>query len=74
MSRAARVAIAVAAGLLVLLVAAQLALPGIAEHRLRDDLKKSGEVEHVSISAFPAPPPRARARDPRDPRRAPSPG
>jgi hypothetical protein len=53
-SRAARVAIALGAGVLALAVAAQLLLPTIAEHRLRNDLKHSGEVEHVSISAFPA--------------------
>ena len=52
MSRAARVAIAVAGGLLLLLVAAQLALPSIAEHRLRDSLEKSGTVESVQISAL----------------------
>jgi hypothetical protein len=53
-SRGARVAIAVAGGLLVLLVVAQLALPPLAEHRLRDDLERSGTVEKVQISAFPA--------------------
>jgi hypothetical protein len=53
-SRAARVALAIAAGLILLLVAAQLALPGIAEHRLRDRLERSGTVERVEISAFPA--------------------
>ncbi len=54
MSRAARVALAIAAGLILVLVAAQLALPGIAEHRLRDRLERSGTVERVEISAFPA--------------------
>jgi hypothetical protein len=53
-SRAARVALAIAAGLILLLVAAQLALPSIAEHRLRDRLERSGTVERVEISAFPA--------------------
>jgi hypothetical protein len=53
-SRAARVALAIAAGLILGLVAAQLALPGIAEHRLRDRLERSGTVERVEISAFPA--------------------
>jgi hypothetical protein len=53
-SHAARVALATAAGLILLLVAAQLALPRIAEHRLRDRLERSGTVERVEISAFPA--------------------
>jgi hypothetical protein len=53
-SRAARVALAIAGGLLLLLVVAQLALPRIAEHRLRDRLERSGTVESVEISAFPA--------------------
>ena len=54
MSRAGRVALAAAGGLLVLLVVAQLALPRIAEHRLRDRLKHDGTVERVEIHAFPA--------------------
>jgi hypothetical protein len=37
-----------------LLVIAQLVLPGIAEQQLRDRLSKSGTVESVQISAFPA--------------------
>jgi hypothetical protein len=37
-----------------LLVLAQLILPGIAERRLRDRLARSGSVEHVEIDAFPA--------------------
>jgi hypothetical protein len=53
-SRAARVALATAGGLILLLVVAQLALPTIAEHRLRDRLERSGTVERVEISAFPA--------------------
>jgi len=53
-SRGARVAIAVAGGLVLLLVVAQLALPPLAEHRLRDDLERSGTVEKVQVSAFPA--------------------
>jgi hypothetical protein len=53
-SRAVRVALATAGGLILLLVAAQLALPGIAERRLRDRLERSGTVERVEISAFPA--------------------
>ena len=54
MPRAGRVALAVAGGLILLFVAAQLALPPIAEHRLRDRLERSGTVERVEISAFPA--------------------
>jgi hypothetical protein len=52
--RAGRVAIATAGGLVLALVAAQLALPRIAERRLRDHLKRSGTVERVEIRAFPA--------------------
>ena len=40
--------------LLVLLVVAQLVLPGIAAQRLRDRLAASGQVRSVSVSAFPA--------------------
>ena len=54
MPRAGRVALAVAGGLILLFVAAQLALPPIAEHRLRDRLERSGTVERVEISSFPA--------------------
>ncbi len=39
---------------LVVLVVAQLVLPGIAAQRLRDRLAKSGTVLDVSVSAFPA--------------------
>jgi len=38
----------------VLLVVAQLLLPGIAARRLRDRLGRSGRVISVSVSAFPA--------------------
>jgi LmeA-like phospholipid-binding len=38
----------------VLLVVAQLVLPGIAAQRLRDRLARSGRVISVSVSAFPA--------------------
>jgi len=38
----------------ILLVVAQLVLPGIAEKQLRDRLGRSGTVESVQISAFPA--------------------
>jgi hypothetical protein len=54
MSRGARVALATVGGLILLIVAAQVALPRIAEHRLRDRLERSGTVERVEISAFPA--------------------
>src|SRR5438270_2097063 len=39
---------------LVLLVVAQLVLPGIAAQRLRDRLARSGHVLHVEVHAFPA--------------------
>jgi hypothetical protein len=39
---------------LVLLVVAQLALPGIAAQRIRDQLGPSGQVTSVDVSAFPA--------------------
>lgn len=38
----------------ILLVVAQLVLPGIAEQDLRDRLSRSGTVEHVHVDAFPA--------------------
>jgi hypothetical protein len=44
----------VAAAVVVLLGIAQLALPAIAEHRLRDRLARTGKVERVEIHAFPA--------------------
>jgi hypothetical protein len=40
--------------IVVLLVVAQLVLPGIAAQRLRDRLGGSGQVHSVSVSAFPA--------------------
>ena len=39
---------------LLLLVVAQLALPGIAAQRIRDQLGPSGQVTSVDVSAFPA--------------------
>ncbi len=39
---------------LVLLVVAQLVLPGVAEQRIRDRLDGSGQVLAVHVSAFPA--------------------
>src|SRR5437763_15402604 len=46
-------AIVLAAVVLVLIIA-QLVLPGIAAQRLRDRLSKSGQVLDVQVSAFPA--------------------
>ncbi len=47
-------AIGAAAFVVILLVVAQLVLPGIASQRLRDRLSRSGEVLEVKVSAFPA--------------------
>jgi hypothetical protein len=47
-------ALGVAALVVVLLVVAQLVLPGIAAQRLRDRLGRSGRVLEVQVSAFPA--------------------
>jgi predicted enzyme related to lactoylglutathione lyase len=44
----------VLAVIVLLLVVAQLVLPGIAAQRLRDRLAKSGQVLDVHVSAFPA--------------------
>jgi hypothetical protein len=51
-----RLAATASAGLLivVILVVAQLVLPGIAASMLRDRLQKSGKVLSVQVSAFPA--------------------
>ncbi len=50
-----RIAVLTAAGLVLLvLVFAQLLLPGIAAQELRDDLEQSGTVLEVKVSAFPA--------------------
>jgi hypothetical protein len=48
------IAIGAAAAVLLLLVVAQLVLPGIAAQQLRDRLSKNGKVLSVSVSAFPA--------------------
>jgi hypothetical protein len=48
------IALGVAGVVLLVLVLAQLLLPGIAENRLRDQLSKSGTVLSVKVSAFPA--------------------
>jgi len=53
MRRIRALAIGVAA-ILALFAIAQLVLPGIAAQNLRDRLAKSGQVLHVSVSAFPA--------------------
>ena len=47
-------ALGVAALVIVVLVVAQLVLPGIAAQRLRDQLAHSGQVLSVQVSAFPA--------------------
>jgi hypothetical protein len=44
----------IAGGIVLLLVIAQLVLPTIAANRLKDRLKKSGDVIEVKVSAFPA--------------------
>lgn len=49
-----RVGLFAIALVVVLLVVAQLVLPGIAATRLRDRLARSGKVISVSVSAFPA--------------------
>jgi LmeA-like phospholipid-binding len=50
-----RLVVAGALGVVVLLlVVAQLVLPGIAAQRLRDQLARHGQVESVSVHAFPA--------------------
>jgi hypothetical protein len=50
-----RIAVLAAAGLVLLvLVVAQLLLPGIAAQELRNDLAQSGTVLEVKVSSFPA--------------------
>ncbi len=50
-----RIAALASAGIVILLlVVAQLVLPGIAAQRIRDQLAKSGTVLEVKVSAFPA--------------------
>ena len=48
------IALGLAAVVVVVLIAAQLVLPGIATQRLRDRLARSGQVLRVQVSAFPA--------------------
>jgi hypothetical protein len=50
----ARIAIALAAGILLVLVLAQLLLPGIAANRISGRLSRYGSVQSVSVKAFPA--------------------
>ncbi|HEX3510486.1 MAG TPA: hypothetical protein VHT27_05225 [Solirubrobacteraceae bacterium] len=49
-----RVVLGLAAALIVLLVLAQLILPGIAADRIRDKVGRYGRVQSVSVSAWPA--------------------
>ncbi|HTT30742.1 MAG TPA: hypothetical protein VMG37_20165, partial [Solirubrobacteraceae bacterium] len=50
-----RIAVLAAVGfVLLVLVVAQLVLPGIAARRVRDQFSKSGTVLDVKVSAFPA--------------------
>jgi len=48
------IALGVVGVVALVLVVAQLVLPGIAEQRLRDQLSRSGSVLEVEVSAFPA--------------------
>lgn len=48
------IALGVAGVVLLLLIVAQLVLPGIAAQRVRDQLSRSGTVLSVKVSAFPA--------------------
>lgn len=48
------IALGIAGLVLLVLVVAQLVLPGIAERHLRDQLGRSGTVLSVKVSAFPA--------------------
>jgi hypothetical protein len=52
--RPVRALLALAGAVLVLLVAAQLALPPLAEHRISSKLARYGHVESVDVSAWPA--------------------
>jgi hypothetical protein len=47
-------ALAILGVVVILLVVAQLVLPGVAAQRLRDRLAKSGQVLSVHVNAFPA--------------------
>ena len=52
--RAARAALGVAGGVVVVLGLAQLLLPGLAAQRVRSEIGRYGVVHSVSVSAFPA--------------------
>jgi hypothetical protein len=52
--KAARIALGVVAAIIVLLVLAQLFLPGIAASRIRSRVERYGTVKSVSVKAWPA--------------------
>jgi hypothetical protein len=52
--KSARIAVALAGGIVTVLVLAQLLLPGIAANRVSTRLSRYGKVESVSVKAFPA--------------------
>jgi hypothetical protein len=52
--RARRIALSVAGGVVALLVVLQLALPPLAERRVRGELDDYGKVRSVEVHAFPA--------------------
>jgi len=54
MSRASRIALAVSALVLLLMVLAQILLPGVAATRVRARVARYGPVHSVHVSAFPA--------------------
>jgi hypothetical protein len=49
-----RIALALLGLILVALVGGQIVLPRVAERRIAGDLRATGEVEYVSVRAFPA--------------------
>ena len=49
-----KVALGVGSFLLLLVVVAQFVLPGIAERRVRDELRSVGAASNVEVSSFPA--------------------
>jgi hypothetical protein len=52
--RSAKIALALAGGILLVLVLAQVLLPGIAAKRITTRLSRYGSVQSVSVKAFPA--------------------
>lgn len=54
MSRLSRIALAVVVGLLLLVLLAQVLLPGVAAKRVRSRVERYGPVHSVHVSAFPA--------------------